>query len=71
MSRGYRGLFVVLHKRLPRPEEVIVGADPNQVWVGVISEMVDPPEPRRVPHPVKTQELATPSSADLLPGEDR
>jgi len=62
--------FVVLHKRLPRPEDVIAGADASQVWVGVISEMVDPPEPRRVTHPIDMQGLTPPSSADLLPGED-
>ena len=62
--------FVVMHKRLPRPEDVIAGANPSQVWVGVISEMVNPPEPRRIPHPIDAQGLAMPSSADLLPGED-
>jgi len=62
--------FVVIHKRLPKPDDVIAGADPSQVWVGVISEMVDPPEPRLIPHPIDMQGLTPPSSADLLPGED-
>jgi len=62
--------FVVLHKRLPKPEDVLQGADRIQVWVGVISELVDPPEPRRVAHPVDMSGLLPPSSADLLPGEE-
>jgi len=60
---------LVIHKRLPRPQDVLPGADPANIWVGVVHEFVNPPQPLRRPHPVNVP-VGPALASETLPGEE-